>query len=218
MRNSYFPRRIADYLPEAEQRQLRATNTTIARDYDFGRKDKTGSVLQPSLTPLTDEPTPAPVRKAPEVEKLSVERSLELLEIFIPHRMDFYRQPIVEEKAEEEKEPDKDDKRQRTASSAAADLLAARSQARLEKAKPKLTGAIYGSVSAHDILVAARAAIATNDEAARIILMEQDIQFLDEHAKKENKLKLVGDFTVEIQLKGADRRVKRTVRVIPQDV
>ena len=85
------------------------------------------------------------------------------------------------------------------------------------KGKPKMTGAIYGSVSPHDILVAVRAAIATNDEAARVLIAEQDIQFLEPQAQSENKIKSIGDFTIELKIKGAEQGIRRTVRVIPQE-
>ncbi|KAI5360967.1 putative ribosomal protein L9 [Septoria linicola] len=219
MRNNYFPSRTAEYVTMPELRTLRSQNVPIERDYMFGKKDPSSAADGPLLMPLRDEPTPLPVRRGPEVEKLTTERSVQLLEIFVPHRIDFYRQPIVEEIKEEKADvaPKKEQKRQRTASSAAADLLAARTQKPLEKPQPKFTGAIYGSVSQHDILVAVRAAIATNDEAARVIVTEQDIEFLNEPARTEHKIKELGDSTIEIKVKGEENGVKRTVRVIPQE-
>lgn len=222
MRNKFFPTRVADYVTMPELKRLKAENVPIERDHAFGMEKTPPPSSQSLLTPLESDVTPAPVRKAPEVEKLTPERSMELLDIFVPHRMDFYRQPIVEEKVEEpEPEPEpvkKEERRQRTASSAASDLLAARSQPALKRSQPKTTGGIYGSVSAHDILVAVRASIARNDEASRVILTEQDIAFLDAASREEGKIKKVGDFTVELKVKGVEEGLKRTVRVIPQEV
>ncbi|EME41888.1 hypothetical protein DOTSEDRAFT_177289 [Dothistroma septosporum NZE10] len=222
MRNKFFPRRIAEYVTLPELRTIKANNIPIARDYAFGKEEllqeassNDAGAAGISITP--SEPTRAP--KKHEVEKLSPDRSLELLEIFVNPRLDFYRQPIIEEKESEEEAhaTPKVKERQRTASSAAADLLAARMQAPKEPPKPFGPQAIYGSVSTHDILVAARAAIAENDEAARVILAESDIRFMDEEARTEGKVKHVGDFTIEIKVKGAERGVKRTVRVVPQE-
>lgn len=216
MRNRFFPMRVADYVTLPEQRILRAQEVVIERDYGFGRKEEE---VAPEPAYVSPEPAALPRRQAPDVEMLSPQRSTELLEIFVGHRLDFYRQPILEEVAAEEPEPEqskREQRRQGSASNAAADLLASRTQVLPEKTA-KATGAIYGSVSTHDILVAVRAAIATNDEAARVILTEQDIHLLDEAASKEGKLKMVGDFTVELRLKGSDVPVKRTVRVIPQE-
>ncbi|PPJ58056.1 hypothetical protein CBER1_03865 [Cercospora berteroae] len=221
LRNNYYPKRIAEYVTMPELRTLRAQNVPIERDYTFGKREAPFSAADgPLLMPLHDDPTPAPVRRAPEVKKLTSERSLELLEVFVPHRMDFYRQPIVEEPKVDkvEEAPPKEDNKQRSASNAAADLLAARTQKPLNKPQPKLTGAIYGSVSQHDILVAVRASIATNDEASRVIVTEQDIEFLNEPARTDKRIKEVGDFTIEIKVKGEENGIKRTVRVVPQEV
>lgn len=222
MRNKFFPRRIAEYVTLPELRTIKANNIPIARDYTFGKEEPlpevaTSETGASGIAINASEPTRTP--KKHEVEKLSPERSIELLEIFVNPRLDFYRQPIIEEKELEEEAPaaPKIKERQRTASSAAADLLAARMQAPKEPPKPAGPQAIYGSVSTYDILVAVRVAIAENDEAARVILAEGDIRFMDEEARAEGKVKHVGDFTIEIKVKGAERGVKRTVRVVPQE-
>jgi hypothetical protein len=72
-----------------------------------------------------------------------------------------------------------------------------------------------------DVLVAIRAAIATNDEAARIVLTESDIEFLELKEEDEGRgVKHTGDYTVAIRVKGPEggESIKRTVRVIPQEV
>lgn len=224
MRNHYFPSRTADYVTMSELRTLRAQNIPIKRDYTFGKRESdTSSTAASDAASLSGpEATEEYTRKAPEVERLTSARSIELLEIFVPHRMDFYRQPIIEEAPKKEEseaaQPKKEERRQqRTASSAAADLLAARTQKPQTKAQPKLTGAIYGSVSQHDVLVAVRASIATNDEAARVIVSEQDVVFTDEKARAENKIKELGDWEVEIKVRGEESGVKRIVRVVPQE-
>ncbi|KXS95535.1 hypothetical protein AC578_6984 [Pseudocercospora eumusae] len=219
LRNHWLPKRIAAYVTLIEQRQLRRDNIQIVRDYNFGKKDDlaAAAVAEPAQT---SEPTLVYEQKAPEVEKLTAQRSMDLLDIFVPHRLDFYREPIMEEEKLEEPEAaaeKKEDKQQRSASSAASDLLAARSSIAREKPKPKMTGAIYGSVSPHDILLAVRAATATNDEAARVVIAESDIQFLDPQAQSENKIKSIGDFTIELNIKGAEEGIRRNVRVMPQE-
>lgn len=222
MRNRFFPLRIADYVTQAERKAIKANNIPVERDYSFGKEEE-GVVAAPEAFEAFDlarEKEEAENRRkrsvanaAMEVEKLSPERSLELLEIFVNSRLDFYRQPLPPVVEEAEAPPQKE--RMRTASSAAADLL----EARTSVPKPvKSDGpqGIYGSVSAQDILVAVRAATASNDEAARIQLREEDIVFLDE--KVGRAVKFVGDFTVEIGVKGAENGIKRTIRVVPQDV
>lgn len=230
MRNRFFPLRIADYVTQTERRSIRINNVPVERDYNFGKEEE-GAIVEGSTAPfggmnafmeehagaerLQQQRSRA---RGVEVEKLSVERSLELLDIFVHPRLDFYRQPlppVVEEKEEAPAAPAVKE-RMRTASSAAADLLEARTA--VPKVKPAADAGpqgIYGSVSANDVLVAIRAATATNDEAARIVVREEDVVFLDE--KVGRAVKFVGDFTVEIGVKGAEKGIKRTVRVIPQE-
>lgn len=219
MRNKFFPQRIAEYVTLSELRHLRANSVPIERDYVYGKDEP---VKQAAADLTMDEfamssPTRAPPPKKPEIEKLTPERSSQLLEIFVGPRLDFYRQPILEEKKEEAEEVKPTSRREspRTASSAAFDLLAARTS----QPKPEATGplAIYGSVSRHDVLVHIRAAIARNDEAAKVILEENDIEFLDAEVEREGKVKHVGDFTIEVHVKGGEQRLKRTVRVVPQE-
>jgi hypothetical protein len=155
-----------------------------------------------------------------EVEKLTPERSKELLEIFVGPRIEFYRQPIMEEKdAEDAKPEDKKAEPQFEGSGPAAELAAARMPVTKKAAKTGPTP-IYGSVSALDILQAVRATIARNDEAARVVLQEEDISFVDlpeaEHSEA-GKVKHIGDFTVEIKVRGSDDTIRRLVRIIPQE-
>ncbi|KAK4495922.1 hypothetical protein PRZ48_013190 [Zasmidium cellare] len=220
MRNKFFPQRIAEYVPLSELRHLRANSVTIERDYVYGRDEPVQEAAADFNTigeSAVASQSPIPPPKKPEVEKLTPERSLQLLEIFVGPRLDFYRQPILEEKEKEPEETKPQPRREspRTASSAAFDLLAARTS----QPKPEKTGplAIYGSVSRHDVLVHIRAAIARNDEAAKVILEENDIEFLDAEVEREGKVKHVGDFTIEVHVKGEEQRLKRTVRVVPQE-
>lgn len=220
MRNKFFPQRIAEYVPLSELRHLRANSVPIERDYVYG-KDEPINQIAADFTSSGDSAlssqSPMPPPKKPEIEKLTPERSLQLLEIFVGPRLDFYRQPRIEEKEKEPEESKPQPRREspRTASSAAFDLLAARtSQPKSESTGPL---AIYGSVSRHDVMVHIRAAIARNDEAAKVILEESDIEFLDSKVEREGKLKHVGDFTIEVHVKGEEQRLKRTVRVVPQE-
>lgn len=161
-------------------------------------------------------------QKAPVVEKLSPERSMELVEIFVPKRLDFYRQPIIEEKTPEPAPaPEQYKKPKFTMGGAAGDLMAARQRTPApEKPRRKEEKqAIYGSVSVQDVLVAMRAAMATNDEAARVVLQEGDVNFVDLPESEEmGKVKHVGEFSVDVRVKGAEEGVRRTVRVVAQEM
>ncbi|TKA71761.1 hypothetical protein B0A55_08589, partial [Friedmanniomyces simplex] len=112
MRNDWLPRRIAEYVTLPERKTLRANDVAIERDFDF----RLNSLITPTITTL-DPATEAArggmtatakeeasmfQRRTLDPARLSPERSMELLEIFIPSRgLEFYRQPIIEEKEPE---------------------------------------------------------------------------------------------------------------------
>lgn len=245
MRNDWFPRGIAAYVTAPELKRLRLSNAPIARDFQFGmptpedeqglpddanaiwQKDIPGDIKGMTNAELRNasaierakietgqiDADSTALRKVVEVEKLTPERSMELVELFVPPRLEFYRQPIVEEK-----EPEKPAPERTQYGGAAGDLLAARTpQTAKSKEKPQ---AIYGSVSAHDVLVAMRAVMAGNDEAARVILQESDIQLIDlqqAEGSEAGRLKHIGDFVMEIKVKGVEKAIQRTVRINPQE-
>lgn len=251
MRNMWFPRRVAEYVTIPELKRLRLNNVAMDRDFEFGvtslaierglppnanaewQKDipsdiksmsnaelRDASALERAKikTGLTDtEPKSASApRRAVEVEKITPERSVELIELFVPPRLEFYRQPILEER---EKVPEKPALESPQFGGAAGDLLAARTPSS-SKRKEGPQG-IYGSVSSHDILVAVRAVMADNEEAARVVLQEGDIHIVDllgGDGAETGKVKHVGDFVVEIKVRGSDKPLQRTVRVSPQEV
>ena len=226
MRNEWFPRGVAEYVTAPALKTLRMNKVAMERDYGFGLQR--GAVSQHTTSELEakDSMTSAELKSASasnrvEVQRLSPERSGELVELFVGPRIDFYRQPIIEEKVVEEPQSEaKDPEPLFEGTGAAADLMAARRPVSRPVVKAGPTP-IYGSVSALDVLQAVRATMARNDEAARVILHEEDIHFVDlpetEHSEA-GKVKHIGDFTVEIKVRGVDTVMKRTVRIIPQDV
>ena len=232
MRNEWFPSGIAEYVTFPELKTLRVNKVPMERDYGFGLqrrvrlKDTTSSqedVLGDIKSMTSAESKSASAFQQMDIEKLGPERSGELLEIFVGPRIEFYRQPIIEEKAAEEVEvEDKKPEPLLEGSGAAAELMAARRPTAKSTKPDAKTGPtpIYGSVSALDVLQAVRATIARNDEAARVVLQEEDITFVDlpetEHSEA-GKVKHIGDFTVEIKVRGSDAVIKRTVRIVPQE-
>lgn len=221
MRNQWFPKKVASYMTIPELRTLRTSNTIIERDFAFG-----ADLAKASAPLVADTPADIPGMStseiqsasafawAPVVEKLSPERSMELVEIFVPKRLDFYRQPIMEEKAADAEEPRR---KPVVMGGAAGDLMAARQRGPAKKKEERQ--AIYGSVSVQDVLVAMRAALGTNDEAARVALQDGDIAFVDlPKGDEAGKVKHVGEFGVEVRVKGAETLVRRTVRVIAQEM
>jgi len=228
MRNDWFPRRIAEYVTQPELKTLRLKSVSMERDFDFALA-KSGLVsLDPPTTThggmTTSDKVDASMfqKRAVDPKRLSPERSLELLEIFVPLRLDFYRQPIIEEPAAPAPMPAPEAKKPARSYGfgAGAELMAARAQ-QPEAAKPKVASgpqAIYGSVSTHDVVVAIRAAMAENDEAKMVVLREEDVRFVDLAAEDGERVKHVGEFVVEVKVKGVEEGVKRNIRVVAQEV
>lgn len=215
MRNEWFPRGIAEYVTQPELRTLRMSNTTIERDVEFGMTDMAAQVEALSKADkdaqFRDMMTP---RTAP-VEKVSPARSMELLDIFVPKILDFYRQPLPEEPKQEEPEPKRE---QAIGRGAAAEMFAARQ--RKEKPKtPQLQG-IYGSVSTQDILAAVRTSMENNEESARVVIAETDIQFINagEDVEMMGRVKHVGSYVFEVKVQGAQAPLRRTIRVHAQEL
>ncbi|ORY14257.1 hypothetical protein BCR34DRAFT_479722 [Clohesyomyces aquaticus] len=200
MRNKWFPFRWADYVPPLEMKRLKAEGVTMARDPEFG--------VQRALAEVDDEEENLLMPRAPyvrpvEIDMLTPERSMELLTTFIPPTIDFTRQPIEQEKA--------DMGRLRQGASDAADILTA---AAMSKRTQSDTTGIYGSVSTADVAVTIRKALAHNDEAARVLLSENDVRFVEGQAEGDaTRVKQLGSFKIEIMAPGADRPITRTVRV-----
>jgi len=213
MRNEWFPRRIAEYVPQTEVRTLRMSNTAMERDVEFGVSDLAAQISKSNADKQRQDEYAFTVRKAPEVEKVAPERSIQLLDIFVPKALDFYRQPLPEETKEAESEP-----ADAFGSGAAGELFAAR-QKREEKLKAGQPKGIYGSVSTQDIVAAVRAAMENNDESARVIINETDLKFVNAGSEVEElaRVKHVGSYTIEIMIKGAEAGLRRTVKVHAQE-
>lgn len=130
---------------------------------------------------------------------------MELLDTFVPPTVDFSRQRI---EAQESKP--------RYGASGAADILTA---ATMGANTERSSNAIYGSVSTADIAATLRAALAHNDEAARVILNEADVRFVTNTEDGDaQRVKELGVFKVEIQLPGAAEPLVRNVRVRAKDM
>ena len=86
--------------------------------------------------------------------------------------------------------------------------------------------AIFGSVSTADIVESIKAVLAGTSEGARVVIGAEDITIIqnehDEFGHQNNgvegdRLKVLGDFQVEIRVKGG-KPVVRTVSVKAQEV
>ncbi|KAF2852337.1 hypothetical protein T440DRAFT_392715 [Plenodomus tracheiphilus IPT5] len=200
MRNRWFPARLANYVPATQMKQLKASEVDTSRDFSYGvrlnleeaeeEEEDTGGFM-------TQRRQVRPI----EIEVLSPQRSMDLIEAFIPNTIDFYRQRIEQEAPQ----------RERYGVSGAADILTAAAMGSKAKNHPD---AIYGSVSTSDLVQTIRGALAHNDEAARVILNEADVKFVTGHEEGDtSRVKQLGVFKVEIQLPGAEQPLTRSIRI-----
>jgi hypothetical protein len=211
MRNKWFPSRVADYVPAVQLKQLKLQDIDMSRDASFGVRANLEEVEEnEDVVAYTRHVRPI------EIDVLSVclnsllrgqywqdqpDRSTELLDAFIPHTIDFYRQRI-----EQERNP-----QPRAGASSAADILTAAAMAGKSKAH---ADAIYGSVSTADVVHTIRGALAHNDEASRVILHENDVQFLSGHEEDDaSRVKQLGVFKIKIRLQGAGETLVRDIRI-----
>lgn len=227
MRNNWFPRNVAEYITLPERKTLKIQNITAERDFDYGVTDLAqeaaamGAVEAGPQMSGDAKMDASMFQKKVESTRLSSERSMELLEIFVPKAIEFWRQPILEEK-EPEPEPEPKRPMRGFGTGAGAELLAARAapDARKGQKSANATQAIYGSVSTTDVLNAVKAAMATNDEAARVLLHAEDVRFVtltDDIHSETDRVKFAGDYVVEITAKGSGDAIKRLVRVHAQE-
>ncbi|TID24842.1 putative prephenate dehydrogenase [NADP(+)] [Venturia nashicola] len=76
---------------------------------------------------------------------------------------------------------------------------------------------IFGSVSTADIVQEIRSLLSHNDEAARITLDEDDIEFMDVKLEDPSRIKHLGVFPIKILVKGSDQwPVERKIQVVAQ--
>jgi hypothetical protein len=177
-------------------KQLKAQEVDMARDFSYGVRlnleeaegEEDNFMKQPKhyVRPI-------------EIDVLSPERSIELLNTFVPPTINFYRQRIEQDSPS----------RERMGASGAADILTAAAMGKKASAD-----AIYGSVSSADLVSTIRGALAHNDEAARVILNEADVKFLSGHEEGDtSRVKQLGTFKVEIRLAGAEESLVRNIRI-----
>ncbi|KAF2645044.1 hypothetical protein P280DRAFT_487512 [Massarina eburnea CBS 473.64] len=204
MRNRWFPARIADYVPAVQLKQLKVQGVEIGRDASFGAdllEEEEEGFADGLLQQQQQQQYVRPI----EIELLSAQRTAELIDTFVPSTIDFARQPIEQDRPEPSK---------RHGASAAADIYNLAQNALKEKTKAAGGTAIYGSVSSADIVATIKGALAHNDEAARVLLSEGDVNFITGHEEGDTtRVKQLGVFQVAIQVPGAEEPLTRNIRI-----
>ncbi|KAI9776770.1 MAG: hypothetical protein M1835_005432 [Candelina submexicana] len=206
MRNKWYPERLAEYMTDTHLKSLNLQGVSVERDSTFrperekepqqeGSGQGVDSVIDLPLNLLSTDTTPA-----------QPQHSVEVLTELLPPSLDFYRSPITAP-AREAASP--------TSPQGSGPVAGAKLPS-----QPAITG-IYGSVSTADIALTIKALLAETKEGSRVVLTPEDITLggdgLSRDEDGEDRLKQLGDFKIEINLKGASESLSRIVRVLPQN-
>ncbi|TKX20202.1 putative ribosomal protein L9 [Elsinoe australis] len=201
MRNTWFRNSTASYITAAEHRDLTARNAPVGRDILFMAdqlQEKRG------MSKRRQAQIDAAVRAGGQITG------------------------TVEEQAEEEGAKAKDKSMGgdvvRVVPTRALELLGVLVPGRLDfrrQARAEGKG-IFGSVSTGDVVEMVRVAMGENEEASRVVVGEEDVRFVDvkgEDGKlgETDRVKSLGQYRVEIRVKGAEGAVSRPVRVLPAE-
>lgn len=233
VRNVWFPRRMAEYMPDTKLKELGIDADTVARDPTF-QSAKERRLARQAVKEL-EKPKSAPVEEMEEhvdlslkIEPLTVctfieqhrhiqkltavkpDEATDVLDRLIPTVLAFYRTPSANTTPPTPK-PLSPSIPASSVLSAAAVQAATRGN---PSEKPEKIS-IYGSVSTSDIAANLKAIIAEDKAGTRVSLMRENISFVEEMDDRD-RVRHLGSFQIDISLKGASRAVRRTIEVHTQ--
>ncbi|KAL8709712.1 MAG: hypothetical protein Q9225_007410, partial [Loekoesia sp. 1 TL-2023] len=188
MRNIYYPQRKAEYVTAAQMRTINPKDVLTERDFNFGVERPKGDTTQ-----LEDYDKVVDVK----MKLLTPKRASELVEVLVPPEMVFYRVPI----AAPEPEPEPPEPLGNSINAIGGVVPVQRAP----EPKPLITR-IFGSVTTADIVESIKAVLAEDEEGARVVLGPEDIRIVEEANEErgieEDRLKVLGNYEVEIRVKG----------------
>ncbi|KAI4086505.1 MAG: hypothetical protein LQ339_009032 [Xanthoria mediterranea] len=195
MRNIYYPQRKAEYVTKAQMQTTNQKDVMAERDFSFG-------------LPQT-HPDPQPTEEVAigmPVKLLTPKRTSELIEAQVPSDIIFYRVPIVVP----EPEP-------ATPEPVGNSINAIGGEAPVRKAlesEPSITR-IFGSVSTADIVESIKAILLASEDGARVVLAPENVKIKEKEGQdlgiELDRLKALGEFEIEIRVKGVDPLQRRVV-------
>ncbi|TGO84727.1 hypothetical protein BPOR_0473g00110 [Botrytis porri] len=145
------------------------------------------------------------IKKVVELELLSPERSTAILSDLIPPYIDFFETAITVAPLPVKKVSPS------LASSSSISAAASKNSIGKPERVP-----IYGSVSTADIAAKMKTILSQDSEGKRVVFGPEDIKFVQETEEKD-RVKHLGIFEVDIQLKGAPEAVRRSIKINAQD-
>ena len=220
MRNEFYPKLLAEYVTKAQLRDLGLEDTVLERDPFFGvalpkaakekdsgqigKSEATTTSVELDMLKVSDPSTMLefPLDNAYEAQPA---RAVEVLDILLPSNIDFYRQPITTSTTPIRHSP-------------SVPTTSAISEAAQEGSTSNipLQTSIYGSVTVADIISNIKALLAEDFEGSRVVLSPEDVSFV-EQSEEQDRVKHLGTFEINIQIKGASVVIKRTITVNAQN-
>ncbi|KAL2269895.1 hypothetical protein VTJ83DRAFT_2079 [Remersonia thermophila] len=192
MRNEWYPKKLAEYMTAARFHELGLTHDDIGeRDPTFGLVD----VAEAEQGPEEFEEI-----SRPKIIAITPEKAQTILTTLVPETLTFHRKPIPAPPA-----PSRPAVSPLIAGSAAADA----------ESKQTTLLAIYGSVSADDIVSHIKELLVIDVEGSRIVLEPEQIRFLG-LPEDVDRIKELGRFEIEISTGGFGLEpVRKVIEILP---
>ncbi|KAF1983626.1 hypothetical protein K402DRAFT_337832 [Aulographum hederae CBS 113979] len=189
MRNDWFANRLADYVPHDELRDMKRKGIVPERDFTFDAQ---------AYEAFQQEMKAQRIERQ-EVAKLKLKKKdarlqkpAAKLNSTPPHRSVELIDLFLPAKLEFRRKANENDATQ------------------TEQKMP-----IFGSVSTGDVGAVMKSLLSRNDEAAKVAILDDDIKFVGDSIDDPTRVKHMGEYTVELKIKGAAAPVLRVVRVMP---
>ncbi|KAF2426317.1 hypothetical protein EJ08DRAFT_561693, partial [Tothia fuscella] len=204
MRNRWYPQGLARYVVGDELSSVKTGKISVERDSEF----EAARYSDARLAKMADI-----ARRKGEVrvrELLSPQRSLDLLAVLLPSKLEFYR-PVVTSSLPSTSSPSSSSTN--NPSAIPKEVLSILSSS---PASPKQSSQIpiYGSISTLDVANHIKEYISYNDEASQVVLNENDVKFVGLGQLDDvSRVKHLGEYGVEIGMKGVEGKVSRRVVV-----
>ncbi|KAJ8060989.1 hypothetical protein OCU04_010067 [Sclerotinia nivalis] len=208
MRNKLYGRGFAVYVTPGESGESGLRKLVSPPDSTFGKR-KTIRIEQvqdqKKAYKFPSGERRLNLKKVVELELLSPERSTAILSDLIPPYIEFFETAITITPPQVKK----------VSPSLASSSSVSAAASQNSTGKPEKVP-IYGSVSTTDITAKMKTILVQDSEGKRVVFGPEDIKFVQETEEKD-RVKHLGIYEVDIQLKGATDVVRRSIKINAQN-
>ncbi|KAL1838389.1 hypothetical protein VTJ49DRAFT_2701 [Mycothermus thermophilus] len=193
MRNEWYPKKQAEYMTAARFRELGLTRN------DIGERDPTFGLVD--VAEIEQDPEEFEEIARPKIIAITPGKTQTILTTLVPETLTFHRKPIPAPPA--------------PTRPAVSPLIASGSTIADTERKQAAPLAIYGSVSADDIISYIKELLVSDVEGSRIVLEPEQIRFLG-LSEDADRIKELGRFEIEISTGGTGLEpVRKVVEILP---